>query len=229
MVRTVLCTFLLLASVSSAWAGIPIDRTVTCPVGGEEFTATDTASCTTMGRTMSFRPLTSCDFITRLPVCPSNGLPVFDEFTEDQVAELATFLKTAEYEKIKILPPWQRAYALAVHLGQSGTETAFWLLQNSMWYETESFFESQEALDQLLHEAELELKRAPEEAKPFMNSVIAYALAYAGRLEESNERLQLAEQAAGAPEHLQKYISAVRACQADMTIQECQPDAHFGR
>jgi hypothetical protein len=202
---------------------------MTCPVGGEEFTTTGTASCTTMGRTMSFRPLTSCDFITRLPVCPSNGLPVFDEFTEDQVAELATFLKTTEYEKIKMLPPWQRAYALAVHLGQSGTETAFWLMQNSMWYETESFFESQEALDQLLHEAEFELKRAPEEARPFMNSVFAYALAYAGRLEESNERLKLAEQAADAPEHLQKYISAVRACQADMTAQECQPDTRFNR
>ncbi|WP_193369023.1 hypothetical protein [Pelagibius marinus] len=227
MLRTLRFCLLFLLSGSSAWAGIPIDKSVTCPVGGEEFTITGTASCTTMGRTMSFRPQTSCDFITRLPVCPSNGLPIFDEFTEDQIAELTSFLKSSEFKEIKALPPWQRAYALAVHLGQSETEEAFWLLQNSMWYETASFFESRIALDQLLHEAEFELKRAPENTKPYINSVLAYALAYVGRIEESKERLKLAEQAPGAPEYLRKYISAIRACQADIASENCQPNARI--
>lgn len=233
MLRTVLFTFLLLTSGlllgsgSTAWAGMPIDKTVTCPVGGEKFTIIGTASCTTMGRTMSFRPQTSCDFVTRLPVCPSNGLPIFDNFTQDQVTALTGFLKTSDYETIKKLPPWQRAYALAAHLGQSGTEVAFWLLQNSMWYETASFFESGVALDQLLHEAEFELQRAPEDAKPYMNSVLAYALAYAGRIEESKERLRVAEQTPGKSEHLQNYISAIEACQTDMSAPNCQPNVRF--
>lgn len=233
MLRTALFTFLLLTSGqmfglgSRAWAGMPIDETVICPVGGEEFTITGSASCTTMGRTMSFRPQTSCDFVTRLPVCPSNGLPIFDDFTQDQITALTAFLKTSDYEAIKKLPPWQRAYALAAHLGQSGTEVAFWLLQNSMWYETTSFFESGVALDQLLHEAEFELQRAPEDAKPYMNSILAYALAYAGRIEESKKMLRFAEQTPSKPEHLQKYISAIEACQADMSTPNCQPHFRF--
>lgn len=227
MLKTLRICILFFVLGSSAWAGMPVDETVTCPVGGEKFTVTGTASCTTMGRTMSFRPETSCDFVTKLPVCPSNGLPIFDDFNEDQVAALTSFLKTSDYEKVKKLPPWQRAYAVAAHLGQSGTDTAFWLLQKSMWYEAPSFFGSRTALDQLLQEVELELQRAPEDARPYMNSILAYALAYAGRIEESNERLKLAEQAPDVPEYLRKYISTIRACQANMTSEHCQPDARF--
>ncbi|MEM9342480.1 MAG: hypothetical protein AAGA87_05500, partial [Pseudomonadota bacterium] len=60
-----LCTAIFLSS--AAGAGTPFEDTMTCPVGGEEFTIVSTASCSTMGRTMSFRPVTSCDFVTRLP------------------------------------------------------------------------------------------------------------------------------------------------------------------
>ncbi|WP_299395462.1 hypothetical protein [Pelagibius sp.] len=134
-------------------------------------------------------------------------------------------MDTDDYAALKDLPPWQRAYGLSVHLGQSGTETAFGLLLSAMWYETDSFFESPGALDDLLHEAEFELERAGEEAKPFLNAIVAYALAYAGRIEESVERLKLAKQAKDPPEHLQNYISAIETCQTDMDAPACRPDA----
>lgn len=226
--RRILCICLLfLFSGNAAWAGFPIEETVTCPVGGEKFTVTETASCTTFGRTMSFRPITSCEFVTRLPVCPSNGLPVYQEFAEDQVAELRSFLETPDYAALKELPPWRRAYGLSAHLGQSGTETAFWLLMNAMWYEAGSFFESRSALDHLLHEAEFELKRTPQESQAFLNAILAYALAHAGRIEESVERLTLAKQAQETPEYLQQYISAIEACQSNAESPDCHPDAAF--
>lgn len=152
---------------------------------------------------------------------------MYEEFTEDQVVELTAFLETPDYAALKGLPPWQRAYGLTARLGQSGTEMAFWLLLNSMWYEAGSFFESRTALDRLLHEAEIELERAPEESRPFLNAILAYALVHAGRIEESDERLTLARQAQEAPKHLQQYISAIEACQANRQSPDCRPDAPF--
>ena len=227
MLRSLAFCTLFLVLGNSAWAGIPIDETVVCPVGGEKFTVTRTASCTTFGRTMSFRPYTSCEFITRLPVCPSNGLPMYQEFTADQVTELTTFVEAPSYATLKDLSPWQRAYGLSVHLGQSGTETAFWLLMNAMWYEADVFFESDVALNQLLQEAEFELERTPEENRPFLNAILAYALTHAGRIDEANEKLESARKAPDTPDYLQKYISAVEVCQSDAEAEVCQPNAGF--
>jgi hypothetical protein len=153
---------------------------------------------------------------------------VFQEFKADQVAELTAFLETPDYATLKALPPWQRAYGLSAHLGQSGTETAFWLLMNAMWYEPDSFFASRTALDRLLHEAEFELERTPEESRPFLHAILAYALANAGRIEEATKKLILARQALGAPEFLQRYISAVEACQSNWDPPACDPDVPFG-
>jgi hypothetical protein len=222
--RLSFCLFLLV-SANFALAGIPVDETVVCPVGGEEFTVTATLSCSTFGRTMSFRQETSCDFVTRLPLCPSNGLPVYQEYSDAQIAELTSLMETPRYTALRLLPPWQRAYGISVHLGQSETETSFRLLLSALWFETEPFFESLVALDQLIYEAEFELERAPEEARPFLNAILAYALAYAGRVEESDQRLMLARQAANNPDHLRQYIAAIEACQSNMEAAECRPDA----
>jgi hypothetical protein len=212
-----------------AWGGTPIKVNKICPVGGEEFTVTGTASCTTMGRTMSFRPYTSCDFITRLPVCPSNGLPMYQEFTQDQIVKLTSLIATPDYAALRELPPWQRAYGIANYLGQAGSSAAFGILLSAMWFETVPFFESKSTLDQFLAEAELELERAPEANKPIFNAILAYALASAGRIKESDERLDQARQAPDISEYLQAYISAIEVCQEDMSLPACQPDARIPR
>jgi len=210
-----------------AWAGIPTDRTVICPVGGEEFTVTSTLSCSVQGRTMSFRPQTSCDFVTRLPVCPGNGLPIYQEFSEGQISELESFLVTQEYASLLTLPPWQRAYGISQHLGEAGTGTAFNLLLNAMWYETDEFLASDVALDQFLTESEDEFQRVPDESKPFLDAIIAYTLSMAGRMEEADVRLDRASEAAGAEEYLQSYISAIKSCQNNMDQQGCRPFEPF--
>lgn len=225
LLRKLCLCLLFLIPGTPAWAGVPVERTMICPVGGKTFTITGTASCTTFGRTMSFRPVTSCEFVTRLPVCPSSGLPVYQEFTEVHVSKLTSFVETADYAALKNRPPWQRAYGLSVHLGQSGTATAFSLLLNAMWYETDSFFAEEAVLNDMLREAEFEMERASVDSRPFLNAILAYALAYAGRTDESVERLTRAKQAKNAPDHLKEYISAVEACQADVEAPNCRPDA----
>ncbi|MEO9650934.1 MAG: hypothetical protein ABJ360_23925 [Roseobacter sp.] len=221
-----MCVFLLHTPISS-WAGTPTDETVVCPVGGEKFTITGTASCSTMGRTMSFKPLTSCDFVTRLPVCPSNGLPVYQEFSEEQLSNLDGFLKTSDFAQLKLLPPWQRAYGVSQHLGQSGTATSFGLLISSLWYETEAFLGNEVILDQFLVESEGELERASVEDKPFLEAIIGYTLMASGRADEAEIWLGRASETESAPEYLFQYISAIRACRSNMQSDRCRPHDRF--
>ncbi|MEM9851607.1 MAG: hypothetical protein AAF761_06380, partial [Pseudomonadota bacterium] len=105
-----------LLMATPAIGGSPVEETIVCPVGGESFTITGTLSCSTRGRTLSLKPITTCDFVDRLPVCPGNGLPLYDRFTDDELARLGTYLSGEEFAAIAPLPPWQRAYALNQYL-----------------------------------------------------------------------------------------------------------------
>lgn len=88
--------FPMVFSAGTAFAGMPVETPFTCPVGGEEFVITDTMSCSEMGRTMLLRPVTSCDFVTRLPVCPGNGFPAYRDATEEELARLDTLVASED-------------------------------------------------------------------------------------------------------------------------------------
>jgi hypothetical protein len=224
MKRAIFAAFALqFLSASFGWAGEPISTKVKCPVGGQRFKITQTLSCTTMGRTMSLSPVTSCDFITRLPVCPKNGLPMYQDFSDAQIAELKVFLKTPEYAALMPLSPWQRAYGVAVHLGQSGSSTAFGILVQAFWYEPDEFLASETALDQLLLEAKAELPRNAPEDRIFREAIIAYALTAAGRIKEANALLSRVEKAGDTPDDLRQYAATVRSCQKDVKREGCRP------
>ncbi len=217
--------FCLFVFTTPLWAGEPVTERLACPVGGEKFKITGTLSCSTLGRTMSMRPITSCDFITRLPVCPSNGLPVYQKFSTEQVEILERFVDTDDYKAIGTLPPWQRAYGIAKYLDQSGTKVAFGLLLKAFWYETAPLLQNSAAMDQFLGEAEAELRRAPDADRPFLNALLAYALFAAGRTQEAEHNLQHAKTAPNIPESLQQYISAIEGCKTKMASAGCLPDA----
>ncbi|MCB2130696.1 MAG: hypothetical protein KDE03_16930, partial [Rhodobacteraceae bacterium] len=134
-------------------AGIPVEEDITCPVGGETFTIVSTMSCSSMGATMSLRPLTSCDFVTRLPVCPSNGLPLFKDFPADEVARLERYVQTPDYAALRDLAPALRAYHVAKFLGDETDHERLWLLIDAALYDAPASRSDPANLDLLLAEA----------------------------------------------------------------------------
>ena len=222
MNRAPLIALAFILAAEPARPGIPVETEMTCPVGGEVFTITETASCSTMGRTMSFKPLTSCDFVTRMPVCPGNGLPVYDDFTEVDIAMLTTFVETDDFAALRQLPPFLRAYGTARHLGDEGSEAGFWLLLNAHWYEPEAFLKNASALDTFIAETDAHIARAPDDEAPFLNAILGYALLRAGRTEAGEARLSRAD--AEGPDHLKSYVAQVRACVGDFEHDGCRPD-----
>lgn len=225
---TIFIRVLILGLPAMAFAGDPARETITCPVGGEEFTITTGSMCSAQGRTMSLRHNSSCDFVTRLPVCPENGLPVYQQFSDEQILMLQEFMRSPEYQALLSLPPWQRAYGIARHLDQAGTDTGFAIVINAMWYETGPFFENADFPVHFRDEADRELQRMRAGQQPYLQALLAYVLSNAGRVEAANTYLDRVEAVPDLPDDLRRYIAAVRSCQADMSKPGCRPDDPFG-
>lgn len=210
-----------------AVAGTAFQETITCPVDGEKFSITGTTSCSSLGRTMSFRPITSCDWVTQLPVCPSNGLPLYQDFSKTQIARLESLLASEDWSNLKTLSPWERAYRVAKQLGQEGTRTAFSVILRAFWFDPDALYASETALDELIKEGSAEIARSDAEQAAFLNAILAYALSAGGRLDEANARLEQASDFEEAPTSLSQYIAAIKACQSDMQREGCRPNQPF--
>lgn len=220
---------LVICCAQTALAGSPINVPMTCPVGGEKFEITSTSSCSTMGRTMSFRPVTSCDWKTHMPACPTNGLPIYREFTEVEIADLETYLASDNWEQVRTLPPMQRAYALADHMGDTTAPFGFFMLLNAMWYEPDSFFDNMAQKEAYFSAATTEIQENRDGNGPFFQAILAYALAHDGQATRAASELSEAKAKSEAnpdlPDFLRQYITAIEACLPDMSAPSCAPEA----
>ncbi|MFQ1702139.1 hypothetical protein ACJ5NV_16250 [Loktanella agnita] len=173
------------------------------------------------------RGITSCDFVTRIPVCPSNGLPMYREFNDEEVETLAAFIQTPEFAAIKQKPPYQRAYDVAHHLGDTMSPVGFSLSLSAWWYETDAFVANPRIQDSFLREAEAELGRSDADGAPVLAALTAFAAAHAGR--DDYARRWLAEGRSRLGDNPQgiAYLEAVAACLADISAAGCAPDDRF--
>jgi hypothetical protein len=105
-----------------AAAGIPTSEKVKCAVGGKSFTITGTMSCSRFGGSQDFlfKVESSCDFVTKLPQCPDNGLPMYKEFTAAEVALLKNYLKGPEFVALRGRSRYDLAKKTDDFFGQHG-------------------------------------------------------------------------------------------------------------
>lgn len=135
-------SFLILTALlilgGSAQAGTPVRTKLTCPVGGERFVHTDTASYSTWGSRPDGKPYGSWTFPMPLPECPKNGLVVFKDFSAAEKRKLARLIASPEYLALrKTDTPHYRAAWLARALNP-GAPDSTWLLQQAGWEADES-------------------------------------------------------------------------------------------
>ncbi|WP_427453470.1 hypothetical protein [Litorimonas sp. WD9-15] len=210
---------------SSAFAGMMTDQEIVCPVGGETFVITGTASCSTMGRRLSLKPVTSCDFVTRLPVCPSNGLPVYRDFEEGDIKALERFMETEAYSSLQSEQPYLRAYYIAKAVETADSQEPFFLLQNGVWYG-----EKDAKLDEL-YQAELDLinESLPEEDRPFWLAAGAHHAWASGKSERAAQLFVTAKSLdSGENDYLSGYLDRLDACfRGSLEADECSSDTHI--
>jgi hypothetical protein len=109
---------------------------MTCPVGGEHFSAWRPAMYSTFGERPDGKPYSYLPFPFPLPECPGNKLIVFDEFTPAETATLARLIATADYKRlVEAETTYYRGYWLADKMGRPKSES-LGLLLSAIWQVT---------------------------------------------------------------------------------------------
>lgn len=159
-----------------AAAGTPYQEEMTCPVGGEVFEVTYTYSCTSFTpHFLSLAPQSSCDWVTHLPQCPGNRLPVYKQFTAGEIADLATLVGSPAYTDIAdrhsrfFLAHW-----LDGELNGSDAKARFFLLLQGLWWDTATVTADPEHLAATLTELEAALPGVDPEEAPVYLGIGAY-------------------------------------------------------
>ena len=203
-------------------AGIPDQVELICPVGGERFEITETLSCTTYSdRTMSFAPTSSCDFVTRLPQCPQNHLPMYKEFTEADIAFLREYMLSETYDSMVDRSRYYMAYTIERQLGSEDPSDPFWLLLQGLWFDPDTTFSDEGYLSEFLVVARSEIERETEENRPYLQSLVAFAQVKAGNLAAA-QALITAASTQDIP-FLRSYHRAIEACMDDPNSAFCDP------
>lgn len=90
---------------------------LTCPIGGQRFSAVTTNMWSITGRRPDEKPYSEVPFPRPLPECPGNGLVLFSSFTPTEVAELERWIATTTYQSMrKTESPFYRAYWLSMKI-----------------------------------------------------------------------------------------------------------------
>ncbi|WP_132385648.1 hypothetical protein [Novosphingobium sp. PhB165] len=106
---------------------------MTCPVGGEKFTAATVPVYSIMGRRPDGQPYSEVPFPHPIPECPGNGLVVFADFTAAETQDLARWIATPVYQAMRTTEsPFYRAYWLARKIGRPDAD-ALELLLPAIW------------------------------------------------------------------------------------------------
>lgn len=207
-------------------AGIPTQETMTCPIGGESFEVTETLSCSTMGYKMSLAQVTSCDFVTVIPQCPTNGLPLYKEFSEEDLERLKAYIETDGYAALKGQSRFYLAYKIEQFLDGSDKAEEFWLLLQGLWDDTDSLLKDDDYM-QLLRAASVEgAKALGPESEPYYLAMMVYFNGLSGQKTLAQEQLaQMKLSSEMSQAFFADYVAAIEACLTGENTGLCDPNA----
>lgn len=225
---TRLLTACFCALSTSALAGTPIDTEVACPIGGEKFTIKETASCSATGtRYMNFKAASSCEFVTALQQCPTNKLPVYKEFSDDEKEKISAFMETPEYQSAADVSRYYLAYVIDEYLEDESINGTT-ILIDGYWNDFDNVIDNADYWDATLAGVEADDEIIPDENRPYINAMLAYYGAMSDHADVAKERLEMVksdEQALSNDEQLVTYVEKIESCIGDATLEICDPEA----
>ena len=125
-IAAALATSVVMAANAHATTWVEVEHT--CPIGGEEFTAMEVASNSYFGSRPDGRrygPLP----IVPVTECPSNGLPLFDDFSDEELALLEPAIAMPEFVSMRASETQRYRVAwLMEQLGRAPVDIASTLL-----------------------------------------------------------------------------------------------------
>ena len=206
---------------SNVYASVFYETDVVCPVGGEEFKHSTWGGCTTFGRDMTFKKIATCGDYHTIPRCP-NGLPLFKEFSEDEINILEVILREHNKE-ISELPDWLASYVISKYLSEEDTESSFWNLMLAFRYDTDEFIADKKWLSLLREEFDIYKSNIPIEEATYSEAVMGYAALLIDDQSTFNEIFQKLKNRPINDPYLKQYIARVRQCSTKWDEEKCSP------
>jgi hypothetical protein len=206
---------------SNVYASVFFETDMVCPVGGETFKHSHWGGCTTFGRDMTFKSRATCGDYHIIPRCP-NGLPMYKDFSEDEIDILEVVLKEHNQE-ISELPDWLASYVISKHLPEQDAEASFWNLMFGFRYNTDEFISDKKWLSLLRQEFELFRSNIPFEEATYSEAVMAYAALLMDDRETFDEIFQKLKNRPLNDPYLKQYIARVRQCSKHWDEEQCSP------
>jgi hypothetical protein len=210
------CALALLATASHA--GIPIQEKKVCPVGGQKFETLGTVSCSTYGLTQDFflkRP-SSCDFVTRLPQCPDNKLPLYKEFTPDEVKLLETYVASEEYLAMENRSRFYIARKIDDFLVSKGSARVmdFSYLLGGLQHDRERTESDSEYRQWVMDAGKEEIGKADAGDHPYIRMLMAYTAYLGGQFDEASSLLETVKADASIKGNalVTTYVARVEQC-----------------
>ena len=169
-----------------SFATTVVPTKVTCPVGGEKFSAFEIASYSSWGQRPDGR---SYGTLPIYPIieCPKNGMLLVEEnFSPDDVVKLTPLVGSIEYQKMRSTEtPHYRGWWLLSKLDRDPYQLADFLLQAS--WETDADLARKARYQSSFIAAATSLKRPPEKSETwfFLNMRAANALRELGYFDKA--------------------------------------------
>lgn len=232
--RIAVLALMISATSLPAGAGTPIERDVTCPIDGSIFKAVGTRSCTYFGYTMALRRRSSCDFVTVLPTCKSNGFPIYRRFSSAELALLVKHVETMDYRRLKLRSRFMTAWMVETWLegqgkGDMKPRAKFALLIGGLARHPHPGIRDPGYRKLFLAEVKSAIRAYGKDDRPFLETLTAFVEIHDGQKDAAAARLRrVGRTAAGSPA-LKTYIDAVAACLADAKAPTCSPDMAIPR
>ena len=178
----------LAALAGSAIAGIPVRQTKTCPIGGDQFNFSTTASYSTWGGRPDGRPYGSWHFPLDLPECPGNRLILYKDFSADELSRLAALIARPEYRALAEDAQYYRLHWLLREMGEP-VDDHLWALVQAGWQVEEGSPQRARYLEEFVQQMAAR-SGEPETSVQFaMRGRWINALRELGRFEEAQDLL----------------------------------------
>jgi len=217
MLKKVLFALAVLSSAASA-------ETLICPVGGERFQAPAAVSCDTTYRlSMLLMPI-GCP-PDPLPQCPQNFLPIYRDFSAEELPILAQYMQSESYESNVDFSPYYLAYIIEKHLNGPDNNLPARLLHQGLWQNPALVSEDPEYMAALAYELEPNFTPATPDGNAMLLAMLAFTQLLAGNPEAGHGYLVRAESQTANIVLTQNYLAAVSACFTDQSLPFCTATA----
>lgn len=226
---TAIALFTSLLSGSTAWAGEPYETRIDCPIGGIKTEIVSTTSCSyDQEFTMSLAQISTCDFVTHLPVCKTADFPIYKDFLLSEVPKLKAIVKTDWYKKSQKGSRYLRAYLVEKQLGTFSEAELFSLLQQGHMYDSRNSYGNAAYYAAYREAANAFRLVATNEEKRYIYLTATFARIRSGEPETAQELLDAAQKYKTPDDpRLNKYATLLGPCIQKPDAKKCQPNYTF--